>query len=186
MPSFTMSKRRLAGIGAAAAAAALAIAAPAMAADPTPGTPPTAPEPVPTPPPVAPTDEPTVPTIVTPVLTMRPGLGPCRVDNVCLYYFSSARSTPFGSLYQTPHNEPNLRDNHFRSAGPGQGQIVANNAEAVWNRGNIRVKLCKTRFYGGDARGNPRSCLSIPPGIRDLPPGYSNNVESILWTNSSN
>ena len=184
---FTISKRGVVGIGAVAAAAVTAMAAPAGAANPNPHP---AKQPVPKPPTVSITREPVFRTI--PVHRPNPSLirlASCDRGNVCLYYFASTRRpVPFGSRYETAHNEPDLSNNHFTTFGPGRGATVANNAEFVWNADpRVSVKLCQTVFYGDNPAGDPATCITVPPNtLSDLPPGYSNNVESLLWADSSN
>ena len=114
---------------------------------------------------------------------------------VCLYYFSSThrtgnQPTPYGARWQYVRNDPNLVNNHFNLPGAtglgataGLGQRVGNNAEAVWNRGNVPVRLCQNTYYGGLPAGTPFNCLTVNPGTgpQDLPANYRNNVESIVW-----
>jgi hypothetical protein len=105
--------------------------------------------------------------------------GSCDVGDVCLYYYTYARG--HGSFYDTSHNDPNLRNNHFISVGTGHGQGVASNAEAVWNRdAHTTVRVCTGLSSTG-------SCLSVSPNtIVDLPTAYTNKVQSITWADSTN
>ena len=181
------SGRRVAAIGVAAAAAAGAMATPAMAAGGTGGAGTTA---------TGATAEPVVPLLPTgplPALAIRsraicPAPTGSLAGPVCLYYFSSThrtngQPTPYGARWQYVRNDPNLVNNRFNLPGAtglgataGLGRQVGNNAEAVWNRGNVPVRLCLDTFYGG-------ACRTVNPSAfpQDLPAPYRNGVESIIW-----
>jgi hypothetical protein len=105
--------------------------------------------------------------------------GSCDVGDVCLYYYT--RALGHGSFYDTSHNDPDLRNNHFISAGSGHGQRVASNAEAVWNRdARTAVRLCTGLSSTG-------SCLSVSPNtVINLPAAYADKVQSITWADSTN
>jgi Peptidase inhibitor family I36 len=112
----------------------------------------------------------------TPVTALASQDATCDVGDVCLFY------TGFdNSRYDTAHNDPSLQNNHFITAGSGQGSTVTNNAQMVWNNDpNTSVKLCT----GPNQTG---TCASIAPGVlMALSSTYSDNVESIIWADSSN
>lgn len=99
--------------------------------------------------------------------------GICDPGEFCLYYNSSKYN--FGSLHDYQADDPYLFDDTFISPGRGQGQIVANNAAAYWNRSPGTVYVYTLGQFGGTVG-------SIPPGLprRDFSLGYKNNVES-FW-----
>src|SRR4051794_24407136 len=103
--------------------------------------------------------------------------GACDVGDVCLYYFSNFA----GSRYDTAHNDANLFNNRFITAGSGQGATVGNNAMSVWNRDpNTTVYLCT----GLNSTG---SCGYVLPGdFGNLSSTYSNRSQSITWADSTN
>ena len=178
------SGRRVAGMaaGAVAAAALVAASAPAMAATPKPAPLSTSLSPRI----VLPLPLPSSVTPAPPSLQLRrlafqngaPQNGTCNVGEVCLYYF---QSPSFGSLYDTGHNDPNLGNNRFISAGSGRGQGVGNNAEFVWNRDpRTSVKVCTGPNYTGTCG------FVLPNQSGNFTPTYRNNVESLIWADSTN
>lgn len=111
--------------------------------------------------------------------TMASQDGKCQVGDVCLYYFDSAGG--YGSGYDTAHNDPDLSNNRFISAGAGRHATVTNNTEAVWNRDpNTYVTVCTGADY-------TENCGSVAPGeLVDLNDVYRNNIESLTWADSAN
>jgi hypothetical protein len=105
--------------------------------------------------------------------------GYCDVGDVCLYYFSAQRG--YGSLYDTGHNDPYLFNNHFISSGSGQGSVVGNNAEAVWNRDpHTTVWLCTGTYSTG-------SCGYVAPNsYGTLGSTWFDKTQSLTWADSSN
>jgi hypothetical protein len=170
------SGRRVAGIAATAVAALVAVGTPAMAAG--------GAKPAPTIPPsarIAPrVSHPSSGTPAPPqVRRFASQDGGCDVGDVCLYYFNSSLS--FGSGYDTAHNDPNLFNNHFISPGAGQGQVVGNNAEAVWNRDP------RTTVYVCTGLSSQGTCGFVPPNtLYNLFPTFSNHVQSLFWADSTN
>ncbi|MGZ4561750.1 MAG: peptidase inhibitor family I36 protein [Mycobacteriaceae bacterium] len=179
------SGRRVAGMaaGALAAAALVAASAPAMAApSPKPPQPRTSPSarivpPIPLPSSV---------TSAPPSLQLRrlafqngaPQNGTCNVGEVCLYFL---HSPIFGSLYDTSHNDPYLSNNRFISAGLGRFAHVDNNAEFVWNRDpRTSVKVCTGPNYTGTCG------FVLPNQSGNFTSTYKNNVESLIWADSTN
>ena len=179
------SGRRVAGMaaGAVAAAALVAASAPAMAAS--------SPKPAPTSIPpsariAAPRPLPSSVTPAPPSLQLRrlafqngaPQNGTCNVGEVCLYYL---HSPIFGSLYDTGHNDPNLFNNHFISAGLGRGAVVGSNAEFVWNRDpRTSVKVCTGLNYTGICG------FVLPNQSGNFTSTYKNHVQSLIWADSTN
>jgi len=92
--------------------------------------------------------------------------------DVCLYYLSNF----VGSLADFYSNDSNLWNNYFLSPGAGQGSVVANNAESVWNRDLIYTAyLCVGTNYTAP-------CGWVAPGAYgNLNSTYKNNVESLYW-----
>ena len=107
-----------------------------------------------------------------------PQNGTCNVGEVCLYYL---HSPIFGSLYDTSHNDPNLFNNHFISAGLGRGAVVGNNAEFVWNRDpRTSVKVCTGLNYTGICG------FVLPNQSGNFTSTYKNHVKSLIWADSTN
>jgi hypothetical protein len=175
--SHIVSWRRLAGLaGAAAVTAALVTSTtPAMAAAKAPVTPPPANA-------AARLSGPSAVTAasagVTPLASQD---GVCDVGDVCLYYFATTRGVGVGSGYDTAHNDSYLFDNHFISSGFGQGAVVGNNAEAVWNRDpRTTVWVCT----GTNSTG---TCGFVGPNVfGNLTSTFSNKVQSLTWADSTN
>lgn len=105
--------------------------------------------------------------------------GSVDVGDLGLWYYDSSHG--YGSAYDTAHNDNWLFNNHFISAGAGQGAVVANNAEYAWNRDpHTTVIVCTGYNYTG-------SCGTIAPnGYGNLTATYRDNVESIYWADSAN
>jgi hypothetical protein len=105
--------------------------------------------------------------------------GACDVGDLCLYYLSSQQG--YGSLYDTAHNDSYLFNNHFVTAGSGQGGTVANNARAYWNRDpKTYAYVCTGVNYTG-------ICGWLAPNTwGNLGTGYSDNTESVYWGDSAN
>ena len=180
------SGRRVAATSAAAVAAAglVAAAAPAMAA-------PSPTKPAPKVPPSARLASPlTGPNSISPNTPISPQLrliafpngapqnGTCNVGEVCLYYL---HSPIFGSLYDTGHNDPNLFNNRFISAGLGRFATVGSNAEFVWNRDpRTAVKVCTGVNYTGICG------FVLPNQSGNFTPTFKNHVQSLIWADSSN
>jgi Peptidase inhibitor family I36 len=103
--------------------------------------------------------------------------GLCNEGDACLWYYTDFK----GSEYDNPHNEPNLVNNRFIGAGPGQLSQVGNNAETVFNQdGALTLVVCT----GPNSTG---SCGTIAPfSGGTLSPTYIDNVESIYWADSAN
>lgn len=103
--------------------------------------------------------------------------GNCEVGEVCLYYFSNF----VGSRYDTPHNDSTLFDNHFVSAGAGQGAVVGADAESVWNRDpHTTVWVCTGTNQTG-------SCgYVLPNQFGNFNSTFFNNVGSLIWADSTN
>jgi hypothetical protein len=170
-----VSWRRLAGLAGAAAVTVALVTSPAMASSKAPVVIPAA---------AKNTTYPSGPSAGSPASSAQAKVfasqdGYCDVGDVCLYYYSS--SFGYGSGYDTAHNDPNLFNNHFISYGAGQGQVVGNNAEAVWNRDpHTYVYLCT----GLNSTG---SCGYVPPNtIYNLYSTWSNKTQSLTWGDSTN
>jgi len=104
--------------------------------------------------------------------------GFCDVGDLCLYYLYSPT---YGSGYDTAHNDQYLWDNHFIFAGAGRGSIVANNAEAYWNRDpSAYAYVCTGINYTGNCG------WLAPNSFGNLNSTYADNVESLYWGNSAN
>jgi hypothetical protein len=103
--------------------------------------------------------------------------GGCDEGDACLWYLSDFK----GSEYDVSHNEPNLVNNRFISAGLGQLHQVGNDANTVWNQdGAVALVVCT----GPNSTG---TCGTVPPFTGGtLTPTYINNVESIYWADSAN
>jgi len=171
------SRRRVAGIAATAVAALVAAGTPAMAASTKP--------PVPIPPRariVPPVHLPSSVTSGAPssrLRTLASQDGSCDVGDVCLYYFSSSRG--YGSGYDTAHNDPNLFNNHFIGFGAGRGSVVGSNAEAVWNRDP------RTTVYVCTGLNSQGVCGYVSPNtLGNFTSTFSNRVQSLYWTDSTN
>jgi hypothetical protein len=105
--------------------------------------------------------------------------GSVDVGDLGLWYFDSSHG--YGSVYDTSHNDNWLFDNHFISAGAGQGSVVANNSEFAWNRDpHTTVIVCTGYNYTG-------SCGTIGPNVYgNFTSTYRDNVESVYWADSAN
>ncbi len=105
--------------------------------------------------------------------------GKCQVGDICLYYLDSAGG--YGSEFDTGHNDGNLFNNHFISAGLGKHSTVGNNAEAVWNRDpHTTVYVCT----GLNSTG---SCGFVGPNVLgNLTSTFRNLSQSITWADSVN
>jgi Peptidase inhibitor family I36 len=103
--------------------------------------------------------------------------GACNEGDACLWYLSDFR----GSVYDNSHNEPNLVNNRFISAGLGQLAQVGNDAESVFNQdGAVALVVCTGPNYTG-------TCGTVPPFTGGtLTSTYFNNVESFYWADSAN
>ena len=103
--------------------------------------------------------------------------GLCNEGDACLWYLSNFK----GSEYDNPHNEPNLVNNRFISAGLGQLSQVGNDAETVWNQdGSVALVVCT----GPNSTG---SCGTVAPfSGGTLTSTFINNVESIYWADADN
>lgn len=108
---------------------------------------------------------------------LAPQDGSCDIGDVCLWYGDNFT----GSAYDTPHNEPSLANNHFNTLNFGFGEHVDNNTRAVQNRDqNATVRLCTGTQYSG-------SCtLVLPNSASNLSPVFKDNIESLIWLDSSN
>jgi hypothetical protein len=157
---------RIAIAGLASAATIAALAAAPAGAKPPPAAPTTA----------APTLQEASPAI-SPATAQASQDAACDLGDVCLYWGSDFT----GSSYDTAHNDEWLFNNHFITAGSGQASVVANNAESVWNRDpNTTLRVCTDANYTG-------TCGTVLPGQSgNFTSTFKNNVESIIWADSSN
>ena len=181
MSRFTARRRATAIIGAAAAATAIAAGSAAAYASTTPHK-----HPVVTPHVPRSLISTALPSAITPASrhqgTMTANAsqdGALDVGDLGLWYYDSSHG--YGSFYDTSHNDNWLFDNHFISAGAGQGSVVANDSEFAWNRDpHTTVIVCTGYNYTG-------TCGTIAPNTYgNLTPTYRDNVESVYWADSAN
>jgi len=105
--------------------------------------------------------------------------GGCDVGDLCLYYLYSQQG--YGSLYDTAHNDSYLFNNHFVTAGSGQGGTLGNNARAYWNRDpNAYAYVCTGVNYTG-------ICGWLAPNsYGNLGSSYADKTQSVYWGDSTN
>ena len=98
--------------------------------------------------------------------------GVCNTGELCVWYLSGRQ----GSFVDYWWGANDMAADVFLSAGAGQGQVVANNAESAWNYDSTYTAiLCTEAYHTGN-------CILIPPNSgRDFGPGYLNNIESFQW-----
>lgn len=102
----------------------------------------------------------------------------CEVGEICFYWNSAAQG--WGSFYDTAHNDPNLKNNHFVSTAAGKGNQVGNYTRGVWNRDPyVYAYICTGSGYTG--------CGWVAPNTYGtLVSPYFDNVESVYWNDASN
>ncbi|MEO3930487.1 peptidase inhibitor family I36 protein [Micromonosporaceae bacterium B7E4] len=98
--------------------------------------------------------------------------GVCNTGELCLWYNFGWRGS-YADFWWAAND---LAANVFLGPGAGQGQVVTNNAESVWNYDySYTAMLCTEAYHTGN-------CLPVPPRSgRDLYGVFINNVESIQW-----
>jgi hypothetical protein len=92
--------------------------------------------------------------------------------DLCLWYFSNFTGSRTGFL----RNDSNLVDDRFVSAGSGQGAVVTNNAESVWNYDRFVTAWAATSPNFGGSNG-----FISPNSGGNFNATYKNNTESIFW-----
>jgi hypothetical protein len=91
---------------------------------------------------------------------------------LCLWYYAGYQ----GSRIDFWWGADNLANNRFLSAGSGQGAIVANNSESVWNYDSSYTAWVCTNAYQQGVCGTV-----APHSGGNFITGYWNNVESFHW-----
>ena len=93
--------------------------------------------------------------------------------DLCLWYFSNYGGSRTGFI----RNDANLVDDRFVSAGSGQGAVVTNNAESVWNYDRFVTAWAATSPNYGGSNG-----FISPNSGGNFSATYKNNTESIFWS----